>query len=137
MLRETPVIDGYIRWLQSLSIQASHRVSQFVTADTRMRTPECECTGLAAIGQLHAELFDDAQKLIIRVTDHAQGQDGHTVYLRWDRLITNPSGQKQTLSGITEIMLGLDGKIASIIEYWDSVPEPLKKRGYFTKLFGR
>jgi hypothetical protein len=137
MITETPVITGYIQWLHTLNAHGVHRVASFMRADTRYRTPEGESVGARDIAALFVKLFEDGQKVVIRVNDVAGGQDGHTVYLRWDRMITGVNAQKQTLSGVSEIMLGLDGRIASVIEHWDRVPVSLKKRGYFGKLFGR
>lgn len=126
-----------MRWLESLSAQGTHRISQFVARDARLRTPEVEGAGPQAMAQIYASWFEDAQKVTLRVTDHAAGADGHTHYLRWDRVIVGARGDKQILSGVSEITLGLTGKITSIIEHWDSAPEPLKKRGYWARLFNR
>ncbi|NBX66193.1 MAG: hypothetical protein EBQ96_04270 [Proteobacteria bacterium] len=86
---------------------------------------------------MHAALFDDAASVTIRVLSRASDAERNTTYLRWDRLIASKTGARQALSGITEIMVGLDGKIASVTEYWDSVPDALPQRGFFQKLFGK
>jgi len=137
MLTQTPLIEGFVKWLHSLSGLATHRVSQFVSRDARMRTPDAEAEGTAAIAAIYKGLFDDTASVVIRVNDRAAGADGHTVYLRWDRLITGNDGRKQVLSGITELMIGTDEKITSIIEHWDRVPEPMVKRSFWAQLFNR
>ncbi|MBU6235127.1 MAG: hypothetical protein KGQ41_04725 [Alphaproteobacteria bacterium] len=137
MLSETPLIQGFVNYLHTLTPQASGRVAQFVADTTRMRTPEAEGQGPQAIAAIYAESLGNAKSAIVRVQSKIDGPDGHTVFLRWDRLLTFENGQKQTLSGITEIMVGANGKIASITEYWDSVPETHQRRGIFAKLFNR
>ena len=136
MLTETPVIEGYVRWLQTVTAHSTHRISQFSERDVRFRNPEAETTGAEGIATIYKDLFDDGQTVIIRVADRAQGQDGHTVYVRWERLCTTKEGHKQSLSGMSEVMVGLEGKIASITEYWDIMPAALAKRSFFKKLFG-
>lgn len=137
MTTETPLIDAYVEWLHTLTALSAHRVSRLLDAQVRIRTPEAEGVGPEAVKTMYAGLFEDAASVTIRVISRAQDTERKTVYLRWDRLITSKAGGKQTLSGITEMMLGLDGKIVSLIEYWDSVPDVLPQRGFFQKLFGK
>lgn len=137
MTTETPLIDAYVEWLHGLTALSAHRASRLVDLQVRIRTPEAEGVGPEAVKTMHAALFDDAASVTIRVLSRAADVERNTVYLRWDRLITAKSGAKQPLSGITEIMVGQNGKIASITEYWDSVPDAMPQRGFFQKLFGK
>lgn len=137
MTSDTPLIDAYIEWLHSLTALSAHRVSRLVNSEVRIRTPEAEGVGPEAVKAMYAALFNDASLVIIRVLSRAVDAERSTVYLRWDRRVVSKAGANQTLSGITEIMTGPDGKIASITEYWDSMPDILPERGFFQKLFGR
>lgn len=134
---ENTLIDRYVKWLESLTAQATHRVSQFVAPSVRCRNPEAEGLGPSATAALFGQMFTDMDKVVTRVTDRAWGQDGFTVYLRWDRLAFDLKGGKHTQSGISEIMLGVEGKIVSIIEHWDSAPYKPPHRSKIARLFQR
>ncbi|MCB1538177.1 MAG: nuclear transport factor 2 family protein [Alphaproteobacteria bacterium] len=134
---ETPLIDRYVAWLETLAPQGVHRVAQFVARDVRYRTPEREGAGVDAAIVIHAALFDGVSALRMKVTDRASGLNGHTAYLRWDRLVTRADGVKYSLSGVSEAMIDMTGKIASIVEYWDGVPPPPAPRGLLARLLKR
>lgn len=137
MTAQTPVIDAFVAWQEKLTPQAAHRISQFVSKDVRVRNPQSEGAGRDAAAAIYAGYFGGTEKLTIRVTDRASGQDGHTAYLRWDRLARYADGTSRGYSGISEVMLDTEGRIASIIEHWDSVQEPEAPRGFFARLFKR
>lgn len=114
------LIDLYVQTLQTMtSLQMAHRLGQFTAKDVTYRDPRMSGQGPDAIKDALASLFDGTEGIVWRVTDRAWGQDGHTVYLRWDRLLKLPGERKHAYSGISEIMIGMNGKITSIIDHWD------------------
>lgn len=134
-MEENPAIAGFVKWFETLGKTGVHRVSQFTARDVRCRTPELESAGPDGVAGIYAAIFENAQSVKIRVSDVAYGRDGFTAYLRWDRLVTDARGRTASLTGVTELTLGTDGKIVSILEYWNDVPGP--RGGFFSKLFGR
>ncbi len=54
----------------------------------------------------------------IRVTDHAWGRDGHTVYLRWECVFIR-KGREVVLHGTSEAMFSPEGLVMSQTDYWD------------------
>lgn len=129
------LLDRYVHWLETLSAQGTHRISQFVGNDVRCRNPESETSGIQGADEWFKQILTGRQ-VTTKILDRAAGQDGHTFYLRWDRLSVWPNGVRETLSGMSEIMVGLDGKIVSIIDYWDSVPLG-QQPSVFARLFKR
>jgi hypothetical protein len=121
-MHDSHLIDQYVRWLETLVKTGGHRIGSFVAKDVRHRTPEQEGAGVDAVAAIFVSVFDGAASVKFKVTDRAMGLDGRTVYLRWDRLVTFTDGKTETLSGISELMIGMDDKIASIIDHWDSMP---------------
>jgi hypothetical protein len=135
-MHDTHIVDQYVSFLETLVKTGTHRLKLLTAKDVRHRTPEAETQGPEGSAAMLAALFEDTNQVKYKVLDRAAGQDNRTVYLRWDRLITYPDGSTQALSGINEIMIGMDGKIASIIEHWDTIA-PAPRKGVIAKLFRR
>lgn len=124
---ENPNVQGYVHWLETLSVSGVHRVLAYTAKDVRCRNPDTEGVGPQAMAAIFAQIFEGTASVKMKVLNQAMGTDGHTVFLRWDRLVTMVDGQFRTLSGITELMIGMDGKIASVTDYWDGLaPEAPK-----------
>jgi len=134
-MEENPLVANYIRWLETLGKPGVHRVSQFVSRDVRCRNPQYEASGYDGAASLYGRMFEGAASVKTRVLDVAQGASGHNIYLRWDRLTVNEKGGKSTLSGVSELTIGMDGKIAAITDYWDEIPDD--NRSFYSKLFNR
>lgn len=134
-MEENPNIANYVRWLETLGKTGTGRVSQFVSADVRCRTPEMEASGPKGVAAIYDALFVGASAVKIRVLDVALGASGHNVYLRWDRLVTPNKGKTWSVSGVTELTIGLDGKFMAITDYWDDIPE--NPKGLIARLFNR
>lgn len=132
------LIDRYVKVLQGIaSVQMAHRLSSYVGKDVTFRDPRFSAQGADALNAAMASLFDRTEGITFRVTDRAWGQDGRTVYLRWDRLLKFADGKTHGYSGISELMIGLDGKIASIIDHWDEADHQLPKPQLLSRLFQR
>lgn len=134
-MEENPNVANYIRWLETLGKTGAGRVSQFVAPDVRYSTPELEAAGPQAVGALFAAMFEGASALKTRVLDVAPGLSGHNVYLRWDRSVTPLKGKTWTVSGVSELTIGMDGKILAITDYWDEMPD--KPAGLLARLLNR
>ena len=122
-MHDSDVIDHYVRWLETLTKSGVHRISMWAAKDVRHRTPLAEGAGHEAVAAVFETMFDGAASVKTKIIDRASSPERQTVYLRWDRLVTTPKGQIQGMSGVSEIMLGMDGKIASITDHWDSLPQ--------------
>ena len=133
------LIDYVVRALETMkSAQQAHRLYQFVSPDVTYNSPLMHTRGRDGLSEAMRAIFDGANDGIIRVTDRAWGQDERTVYLRWDRLLNLPDGSRHVYSGVSEIMVGLDGKIASIIDHWDGANRPqMKQVGLLRRLLKR
>lgn len=125
-MHDTGIIDNYVRWLETLTESGVHRVGMFAARDIRYRTPEGEGCGANATAAIYARMFADGATVKTKILDRATGLDERTVYLRWDRIVTTRTGQIHGLSGMSEILIGMEGKIVSIIEHWNSVSEAPK-----------
>lgn len=124
---ENHLIDNYVRWLETLGPQGVHRIEPFVSKDVRCRNPKTEGMGVPAVSAIFASVFEGGATVKTKVLDRMPGSDGHTFYLRWDRLVTSSDGKFSSLSGVTELMIDTKDKIASIIDYWDTLPEEPEK----------
>lgn len=133
---ENPNVQGFVQWLEKLSASGTHRVSAYTAKDVRCRNPLVEGVGPQAMAAIYAKIFEGTASVKIKVINQAMSVDGYTVFLRWDRLVMTTAGQFETLSGVTELMVGLDGKIASVTEYWDDLPTDAPK-SLWARLFKR
>jgi len=122
------LIDQYLTALNNMTlVQMAHRLTPFVARDVAFKDPRLSASGPDALTDALSSLFDGTQGITFRITDRAWGQDGFTVYLRWDRLLKLPDDRKCAYSGISEIMIGTHGKIASIIDHWDPADHQVSK----------
>ncbi|HEY8963696.1 MAG TPA: nuclear transport factor 2 family protein [Alphaproteobacteria bacterium] len=129
------LIDQYVQIMQMMtSAQVAHRLGSLVQPDVSFHDPRFSAQGPDELAAAMASLFDRTEGITIRITDRAWGQDGHTVYLRWDRLLKFSGGSTHGYSGISEVMIGTSGKIASILDHWDGADHVLPKR---PRLLGR
>lgn len=132
-------IDIIIKTIESINGEASaHRLNGYLRPDVTYQTPTHQSAKPEGVRDIIAFIFASGTGGRIRITDHAAGQDGLTHYLRWDRLINGENDQKTVYSGITELMFATDGKIASLIDYYDPADAPAPPRGsLLSRIMGR
>jgi hypothetical protein len=133
---ENHLIDNYVRWLETLGPHGVHRLAPFVSKDVRCRTPDAEGLGVPSVAAVFGLIFEHGVQVKTKVLDRMAGSDGHTVYLRWDRIVTTKDGKFSAFSGVTELMISHDDKIVSIIDYWDCAPETIGKQSWWRQMFG-
>lgn len=115
------LIAQYIKWFETISPQATHRIKLYVSKDVRFRDPFNDVMGADAVVRVFDHMFATTDDPVFKVYDVAWGRDGRTVYLRWDFLFS-PKGRnvRWSITGMSEVMIDLDGRICSHIDHWDS-----------------
>jgi len=133
------LVDQVVLALQAMTTaQTVHRLSAWVGRDVTFSDPRLFTRGAHELTEAYKSLFDGIDGMIMRVTDRAWGQDNHTVYLRWDRLLKLPGGKTKSYTGMTEIMISPDGKIAAIVDHWDGADHDVPKpRSLLGRIFKR
>lgn len=133
------LIDQVVHAMQTMTgPQMAHRLTPFVSKDINFHDPRLSAHGIDGLTEAMRGLFAGTEGITTRITDRAWGQDGQTVYLRWDRLLRFPGGATHGYTGVCEIMIGMDGKVAAIVDHWDAADHVMPRgRGLLGRLLNR
>jgi len=112
-------IENYARWLESVSATNTHRLTSLMGADAHYHTPLCEAQGRDAAREVFNQSYLNGYTARFKIMSRTWNEEARTVFLRWDCVRTASNGAKVALSGISEIMIAMDGKVAAVTDYWD------------------
>lgn len=130
-------IERYIDWLQTLKPGAAHRIKAFAARDVAYRNPFHNIHGVDETAAVFDNMMAGMNELKYRVFDHGVSTEGRSVYLRWDMaFFMHGEAERQVVSGMTELMLDHNGRIAAIVDFWDPVTQIYMKRGLAGRLIG-
>ncbi len=112
-------LEDYVLYLERLTVRSIRLIEKLVSSDIRLIGPGYDVRGLDAVEAQFAELFENAQRHHIQITDSSWGRDGYTAYLRWTRINqTKRNGPEHRTDGISEIIFGPDGMVVQHRDYW-------------------
>lgn len=112
-------LEDYRDFWRTVSARTLPLLGNCVTPAVRYEDPLHDCRGVEAFAALIRERLSAFDRVWISVTDSAFGQDGFTVYVRWEAAATRKA-RSFSLSGVSEIQFSPDGKVASHIDHWDT-----------------
>lgn len=137
MSNELPenLIEQYIHWLEKVRPESVKRLASFMAKDIRYHTPVMEASGPENVAHVFeqtyivAPSYTENPQLKFRVLQRFQNDEMRTVFLRWDCVRTHGN-----ISGATEMMIDMKGKVIAMTDYWDRVPV-VKEAGLLKRIF--
>ncbi len=114
-------LGAYIAFFETLAPESLARLDSLVAPDVHFRDPFNDVRGCDAMRRVFEASFEDCTDMRF-VIDSAVRQEAHA-FLTWRfsfkprRL--NPPVPWEVL-GVSELRFGLDGRIATHIDHWDS-----------------
>lgn len=129
-------LEDYIGYFEKLTPRSVRLLEKLAEPGMRFTDPFHDVHGVDAVeAVLEQRLRADGQTQF-RVSDHAWGRDGYTVYLRWTRT-SFVSGQEQRINGVSEVMFSPGGRVAAHIDHWDSGRQKDARRPFTGWLLSR
>lgn len=123
MMKFQKPLEDYIQFYEKLTARSLPLIEGLVSPIVRIKTPEHDDRGSDAYrAQLEHFLAYTGGAPKFKVTDRAWGQDGHTVYLRWECHFTR-NGQPAHIDAVSEVTFDIDGKVISHIDRWSPEAE--------------
>lgn len=128
-------LEDYIQYLERMNQRTIRLLEKLAVPGIHYRNPLHDVRGHDAVMDIFRQRLNEGKQKF-RVTDHAWGHDGQTVYLRW-KLVMLAEGVEDVTNGMAEIFFTNDGQVMVHNDYVDSVfhmpPKPtlwtwLKKR---------
>ena len=120
---KTGKIDGYVRFFETLTPDTLDQLADHVTPDIRFKDPFNDVTGTDAMHAIFRHMFEAMENPVFQVTHRAQDAHDETVwFLRW-RLtgrLRSLSNRDWDITGMSEVHLAADGKVAAHIDHWDA-----------------
>lgn len=127
--------ERYIDWLQTLKPGAAHRIKAIAARDIAYRNPFHNIHGVEETVAVYDTMMASLKDLKYRVIDHGVSPEGRATYLRWDAAFYLPGEEeRQVISGMSELMLDHNGRIAAIVDFWDPVSQLYIKRPVLGRL---
>ena len=122
----TAGIDAYVRFFETLSPETLDQLPALVTPDVRFADPFNDVTGADAMLAIFEHMFDEVADPRFEVTHRAQDTaDASVWFLRW-RLtgrLRALSNRDWTVTGMSEVRLAPDGRVAAHIDHWDAAQQ--------------
>ena len=115
-------LDEIVRWFETLTRASVVEVGRYYTDDAYFEDPFNEVTGVAAIGRIYANMFDQVGDPRFRIDE--RWQDGSGAMLTWQftfRLRGRTTAER--VRGATHLRFAPDGRIRYHRDYWDAAGE--------------
>lgn len=120
---KTGAIDSYVRFFETLTPDTLDRLADRVTPDIRFKDPFNDVTGTDAMRAIFRHMFKEVENPVFEVTHRAQdAQDASVWFLRWHMTgrLRSLSNRDWNITGMSEIHLAADGRVAAHIDHWDA-----------------
>lgn len=114
-------LDAYIRFYETLTPQTVGELQSHVTPDVHFQDPFNDVQGVAAYERVLAKMFEDLDTPRFEVA-HAV-LDGSTGYLKWRLAFRGKRGRERTITGMSELHVDADGRVARHLDYWDAAAQ--------------
>ena len=130
-------LEDYIQYLEKMTVRSVRLLDKLALPWMHYTDPLHDERGTEHIIKIFESRLSDVRNPKYRIRDHAWGQDGQTVYLRWTFTCLRGETEDMT-SGVAEIMFSNEGKIMSHKDFVDKVyhhPKPLTLWGRLKKRY--
>ena len=116
------------RYFESINPQSVVDVSDYYAASARFKDPFNDVTGIAAIQQIFAHMFQALEKPHFVVT--TQVVQGLQCFMTWEFRFgfkNFKKGEKQVILGTTHLVFSDSGLVTLHRDYWDAAEELYEK----------
>ena len=128
------IVKNYINLFSNLKPQSIDEFDDLVSNDIIFIDPFNDVKGLNAFKNIFYHMFENVKKPKFRIVDYSINKQ--RVFLKW-KMTFIAFKSLQTIEGMSELLLNDTGKVASHIDYWDSLNGLYIKIpfiGYFYKI---
>lgn len=108
----------YGRWLETATEKTCGLGVKYFARDARYQGPFFDVTGRDEVVRVFMKRFAALGNYRLKLRDAHPSEDGRTLYLRWDAAGVR-KGVNIVISGASEVMFDMEGKVASHIDYYD------------------
>ncbi len=131
---DTNIVKNYINLFTSLTPESVNEFDDLVSNDIIFKDPFNDVKGVIAFKKIFYHMFENVKEPKFRIVDYSI--NNQRVFLKW-KMTFFAFKSLQTIEGMSELLLNDAGKVASHIDYWDSLSGLLIKIpfiGYFYKI---
>ena len=131
---DTNIVKNYINLFTSLTPESVDEFDDLVSNDIIFKDPFNDVKGVIAFKKIFYHMFENVKEPKFRIVDYSI--NNQRVFLKW-KMTFFAFKSLQTIEGMSELLLNDAGKVASHIDYWDSLSGLLIKIpfiGYFYKI---
>jgi len=130
-------LDDYIHYLEKMTVRSVRLIEKLVVPWVHYTDPLHDVRGVEDVIRIYQARLNEVQGPKYRIKDHAWGQDGQTVYLRWT--FTGKKGERDVvINGVAEVLFTNEGQIMSHKDFVDTAyhpPQPLSLWGRLKKRY--
>ena len=127
-------INNYLNLFSNLNKENIKKFDDLFVKDIIFIDPFNNTKGLDNFKNIFYHMFDNVEEPKFDIVDYAQNEDH--IFLKW-KMTFIAFKSLQTIEGMSELLLNDTGKVASHIDYWDSLNSLYIKIpviGYFYKI---
>ena len=131
---EKNVVKKYIYLFNNLSIDNINEFDDIISRDIIFKDPFNNIRGINAFKNIFYHMFKNVKEPKFFILDYSINKK--RVFLKW-KMTFLAFKSLQTIEGMSELVLNDSGKVASHIDYWDSLNGIFIKIpfiGYFYKI---
>ena len=114
-------MNSYVKFLETMNDKTVAVSARHFDKAVRYQGPFKDVSGREEIVGVFAERCCHAGGCKFKVHQILWSEDEQTAFLRWD-MVTQRGKEAKSTSGMSEVMLTLNGQVASHIDYFDPVP---------------
>lgn len=130
-------LEDYIQYLEKMTTRSVRLLDKLAAPGMRYADSLYDVRGSDEIAGIFRRRLETVHSPKIRIRDHAWGQDGQTVYLRWT-FSCRRDGVEDIRQGVSEIMFSKDGLVLAHMDYpdmYERLPPP--SRSLLGRIFPR
>ena len=131
---EKTVVKKYIYLFSNLSVDNINEFDDIISEDIMFKDPFNNIKGIDAFKNIFYHMFKNIKEPKFFIVDYSINRQ--RVFLKW-KMTFFAFKSLQTIEGMSELVLNDSGKVASHIDYWDSLNGIFIKIpfiGYFYKI---
>ena len=128
------IVKNYINLFSNLTPQSINEFDDLVSSDIDFKDPFNNVKGVNAFKKIFYHMFENVKEPKFTIIDYSINKQ--RVFLKW-KMTFKAFKSIQTIEGMSELFLNNSGKVASHIDYWDSLNGLYIKIpyiGYFYKM---
>lgn len=117
-------LDDYLKCFETLRPDTINALANCVAEEIRFSDPFSDVRGRAAFTKIFEHMFKNLPDARFVILDRAVGQSPGIGYIKW-RMDFTMGGAARSITGMSEIHIAPNGKIAAHIDHWDSFSQLL------------